>query len=417
MGKRILAVLLCCIYLANLFAVDVRAEVVFGDSAKTVICNIIYAVETGGQTYGNARYDDFTEAYTNSSKEHAITIGAGQFYGVQAKAVLDRIRTEYPDVFNRLDTAGIGNDLDTKDWSTYKLSSGSAKAKCIQAIMSSEEGKKVQDAFMYDTVISKSVEKANELGITDKRVVVLFVETAHLGGNVTVANKFSDLPESSKTYEGFYQWLIGGNPSNQNAVNGTNYTTRHQAVKKMIDEHEAELMDTSSSSSSSSSSGVSLSSGIISEWDLVGMPSKSSLSSGYSKVDLPSYDDLDVSEMYSVNTIKEDIVSNNEFKLFDTVRVSVVFLGLLMVVYSVFLIVAYIFDRTNNIFEISLLSVISLGLLRYSDEEEHANRKGYVGKNRIIKISAACIVVGMFIISGGVFSWGIRIYYAISGVL
>lgn len=44
---------------------------------KEIIRKIIYAVETGGQVYGNVNYDDFTEAYANSSNEHAITIGAG----------------------------------------------------------------------------------------------------------------------------------------------------------------------------------------------------------------------------------------------------------------------------------------------------------------------------------------------------
>lgn len=42
---------------------------------KTVLRKIIYAVETGGQVYGQQDYSDFTEAYTNSSDEHAITIG------------------------------------------------------------------------------------------------------------------------------------------------------------------------------------------------------------------------------------------------------------------------------------------------------------------------------------------------------
>ena len=45
------------------------------DHEKLVMRNIIYAVETGGQVYGQKDYADFTEAYTNSSAEHAITIG------------------------------------------------------------------------------------------------------------------------------------------------------------------------------------------------------------------------------------------------------------------------------------------------------------------------------------------------------
>lgn len=44
------------------------------DEQMEVLRKIMYAVETGGQVYGNADYSDFTEAYTNTSLEHAITM-------------------------------------------------------------------------------------------------------------------------------------------------------------------------------------------------------------------------------------------------------------------------------------------------------------------------------------------------------
>ncbi len=71
------------------------------DYEKSVIRNIIYAVETGGQVYGNKDYADFTEAYTNSSTEYAITIGAGQWYGIEAKTLLDRIKQADPSLFGK----------------------------------------------------------------------------------------------------------------------------------------------------------------------------------------------------------------------------------------------------------------------------------------------------------------------------
>lgn len=37
-------------------------SVILTATQKEVIRKIIYAVETGGQVYGNVRYDDFTEA-------------------------------------------------------------------------------------------------------------------------------------------------------------------------------------------------------------------------------------------------------------------------------------------------------------------------------------------------------------------
>ena len=118
------------------------------ESNRIVLRKILYAVETGGQVYGQQDYSDFTEAYTNSDAEHAITIGAGQWYATEAKRLLMLIRKTYPDKFAALDTAEIGKDLDTAVWSTYKISKTSAKAKCIQKIISSPEGIKCQDALM-----------------------------------------------------------------------------------------------------------------------------------------------------------------------------------------------------------------------------------------------------------------------------
>lgn len=101
------------------------------DHEKLVMRNIIYAVETGGQVYGQKDYADFTEAYTNSSAEHAITIGAGQWYGNEARTLLLKIKTTDAATFSKYDTAGVAADLNKTDWSNYQLSKTSAKAKAI----------------------------------------------------------------------------------------------------------------------------------------------------------------------------------------------------------------------------------------------------------------------------------------------
>lgn len=85
------------------------------DHEKLVMRNIIYAVETGGQVYGQKDYADFTEAYTNSSAEHAITIGAGQWYGNEARTLLLKIKTTDAATFSKYDTAGVAADLNKTD--------------------------------------------------------------------------------------------------------------------------------------------------------------------------------------------------------------------------------------------------------------------------------------------------------------
>lgn len=151
------------------------------DSDMEVLRKIIYAVETGGQVYGNARYDAFTEAYANTGLEHAITIGAGQWFANEAKRLLNLIRETDPAGFAALDTAGIAYDLDHCDWSTYKVSAGSAKAKCIQKIISSPAGIQCQD-YLIDEQMKQYLEEAKALGVTDLDAQMMCANLRHLGG-------------------------------------------------------------------------------------------------------------------------------------------------------------------------------------------------------------------------------------------
>ncbi len=165
-----------------------------------VLRKIIYAVETGGQVYGKCDYNDFTEAYTNSSSEHAITIGAGQWYGIEAKALLNLIRKTDPVTFSKLDTAGIASDLDKEDWSKYKLSKSSAKAKCIQKIISSDVGKKCQDQFL-DEQMAKYMREAKALGVNDEAAQMMCANIRHQGGLSSVKRvlKKTDKPYTIHT--------------------------------------------------------------------------------------------------------------------------------------------------------------------------------------------------------------------------
>ena len=135
------------------------------DHEKLVMRNIIYAVETGGQVYGQKDYADFTEAYTNSSAEHAITIGAGQWYGNEARTLLLKIKTTDAATFSKYDTAGVAADLNKTDWSNYQLSKTSAKAKAIVHIINSTVGHRCQDQLM-DGQMETYVKEAASLGVT-----------------------------------------------------------------------------------------------------------------------------------------------------------------------------------------------------------------------------------------------------------
>ena len=71
--------------------------------------------------------------------------------------------------------------MDSKDCSTYKLSKGSAKAKCIQKIIGSNVGIKCQDSLI-DSQMQKYIDEAATLGVTNVAAQMMCANFRHQGG-------------------------------------------------------------------------------------------------------------------------------------------------------------------------------------------------------------------------------------------
>jgi hypothetical protein len=152
---------------------------------KNVLRKIIYAVETGGQVYGQQDYSDFTEAYTNSSEEHAITIGAGQWYATEAQTLLKRIHDVDTEAWNRLDNIGLWEQVQEADWSCFNISRNSQFSNLIVQLISSRIGVKCQDSFM-DEQLATYADEALKMGVTDARGQAMCVNFRHQGGQGAV---------------------------------------------------------------------------------------------------------------------------------------------------------------------------------------------------------------------------------------
>lgn len=152
---------------------------------KTVLRKIIYAVETGGQVYGQQDYSDFTEAYTNSSEEHAITIGAGQWYGAEAKTLLERIYDASLEQWEKIDKVRLLEQVQTANWECFNISRVSQLANTIVALISSDLGIKCQDSLM-DEQLATYTEEAIKQGVTDARAQAMCVNFRHQGGRGAV---------------------------------------------------------------------------------------------------------------------------------------------------------------------------------------------------------------------------------------
>lgn len=132
----------------------------------------IYAMESGKED----GYDRVSQ-----SVDGVITIGSGQWYGMSARELLLRIRKADAKSFAKLDTAGIGQDLDALEWSGYRIEAASEKADCIRQILCSKAGIRVQDEMMNEK-LRACREAAEALGVKNQDAQLLCAGLYYVGG-------------------------------------------------------------------------------------------------------------------------------------------------------------------------------------------------------------------------------------------
>ena len=211
---------------------------------KEVIRKIIYAVESGGQVYGKQDYYAFIDAGANTPNEVAITIGAGQWYGIEAKMLLDLIRSKNKNEFDKLDTQGIGNDLDNKNWNTYCAAKTSEKAKCIIKIMTTNTGIKCQDELMESQITTYAEDIQKKYGDMTVDAIAECINIKHQGGDGALKRILSKInkPYSAKSIKNALD-LDPKDKSNNNQVG--DYTLRQTKVYDMIVNYLIPTMETS----------------------------------------------------------------------------------------------------------------------------------------------------------------------------
>lgn len=212
---------------------------IYDEHAKSIMRNIMYAVETGGQIYGRVAYNTFCPAFNITQKETAITIGGGGWFASEAQKLLKLIREKDPETFALLDTAGISYDLDNCDWSYYgsdgqgnrTIERGSEKALCIQKLISTSVGIEIQNQLL-DEEAEKYVNDAQKLGVNDLKARMFCANIRHLGGYSAMSSvirncKADGLP---LTMEGL--WISMRNHADPagNGVGSDRYKSRHEKV-------------------------------------------------------------------------------------------------------------------------------------------------------------------------------------------
>jgi hypothetical protein len=204
------------------------------DTNKKVMRKILYAVETGGQVYGKQDYYDFTEAYENSEEEHAITIGAGQWYGPEAKALLRRIHDADSKLWGRMDTADIWDDVAIRNWACYNILAESDKGRCIVRLISTPVGIDCQDGYMEEQIRRYEELLADRYQVTDTRAMMEWINIIHQGGEPAVKRLMQKVSDRNSVESIFT--AMQSDTGNQVGA----YRSRQQAVYNMIMEHAEE---------------------------------------------------------------------------------------------------------------------------------------------------------------------------------
>ena len=217
------------------------------DQNYKVLINIIGAVETGGQVYGKQRYDAYAAAYTNSPKEYTCTLGAFQFYGSEAKQLIQMIYNANPTEFKSIDTNGVIQAKLSTDWVATKWNPSSSQKSILIKLITTETGRSCQDKLVRER-IDKYLNKAYEYGISksDVKVLMMWSEIEHLGG-LNPTKRIFNRASKPYTVESIMASLKKdqSDSSSNNQVGDKVYWSRHLKCQEYVNKY---VVDEQSSS-------------------------------------------------------------------------------------------------------------------------------------------------------------------------
>ena len=209
------------------------------DKNMDVLVNIIGAVESGGQVYGNRRYDAYAWPYTNSSKEVTCTLGWAQNYGNEGRKLCQMILQKDPAAFRKADTAGIESKLSV-DWVAAKWAPTTAQKRSLIAIITTPAGKECQDA-LFTELMGKYIKSAQEYGVTSVPAQMMWCEIEHLGG-LGPTKRIFDRAAKPYTPDSIFASLKKDqkDTSNDNQVGDKKFQSRHECCVKWIKQYAEE---------------------------------------------------------------------------------------------------------------------------------------------------------------------------------
>lgn len=202
-----------------------------------VLIDTISAVESGGQVYGNRNYKSYVPPYTNSDKEHTITLGYPQYYGPEAKKLIQMIYDISPANFRNLDPKRSIYDMLGKDWVAIRWNPTASQKNILISLIDSGAGHNAQDTLFTDLLNTYIKDCAADY-TSDVKAQMMYCEIRHLGGRGPVDRIF-------KRCNGDYSLTSIMNAlkkdqedkSSDNQVGDKKYWSRHEKCYEFINKY------------------------------------------------------------------------------------------------------------------------------------------------------------------------------------
>lgn len=202
-----------------------------GETQMDKMLNMIGALETGGQVYGQRDYSNFINA--ELAAEVTATLGWSSFYGEHGRQWLERFKNENPDLFSKLDEGGQVAPVIGLNWEASRWNANATQRASIVNMLTTDQGKKLQDQMTAEREAEHWKHAASKY--TDNmRAIAWYTNIAELAGTSTAEWLF-DTANGDYSLDNLYN--ITMSRTGYAAIGNSMYQRRHALYKQWIEEH------------------------------------------------------------------------------------------------------------------------------------------------------------------------------------
>jgi hypothetical protein len=207
------------------------------DYNKRVCAKMITGAESGGQVYGQGKWDYVKPP--KIGKEVTLTLGAYQFYGDEGQKLIQMIFDENPSLI----PPSMKNYVFLRNWVADKWNPNTTTRNLIGQAISTPVGIQKQIELFCDIQMPEYIKHAEEFGITDEYAQMMWVEIEHLGGTKAAKRIFKRILELDNKPTTSPEWLScvmvvlhfdQYNTSSDNEVGDKLYWSRHEFCQNCI---------------------------------------------------------------------------------------------------------------------------------------------------------------------------------------